>query len=67
MLLDFIDLEFLKLQYILPWNDNPMLYNDLFVQSVRSLLVKNGGCRRRRRHGPGQAPSRGWSRGPRTA
>ena len=42
MLLDFIDLEFLKLQYILPWNDNPMLYNDLFVQSVRSLLVKNG-------------------------
>ncbi len=42
MLLDFIDLEFLKLQYILPWNDDPMLYNDLFVQSLRSLLVKNG-------------------------
>jgi uncharacterized protein (DUF885 family) len=42
MLLDFVDLEFLKLQYVLPWNDNPMLYNDLFVQSVRSLLVKNG-------------------------
>jgi hypothetical protein len=42
MLLDFIDLEFLKLQYILPWNDNPLLYNDLFVQSQRSLLVKNG-------------------------
>jgi hypothetical protein len=44
MLLDFIDLEFLKLQYILPWNDNPLLYNDLFVQSLRSLLVKNGGA-----------------------
>ncbi len=44
MFLDFIDLEFLKLQYILPWNDNPMLYNDLFVQSLRSLLVKNGGA-----------------------
>jgi hypothetical protein len=44
MLLDFVDLEFLKLQYILPWNDNPMLYNDLFVQSLRSLLVKNGGA-----------------------
>ena len=43
MFLDFIDLEFLKLQYILPWNDNPMLYNDLFVQGLRSLLVKNGG------------------------
>jgi hypothetical protein len=44
MLLDFLDLEFLKLQYILPWNDNPLLYNDLFVQSLRSLLVKNGGA-----------------------
>ena len=43
MLLDFIDLEFLKLQYILPWNDNPMLYNDLFVQGLWSVLVKNGG------------------------
>ena len=42
MFLDFIDLEFLKLQYILPWNDNPMLYNDLFIQSLRSVLVKNG-------------------------
>ena len=42
MMLDFIDLEFLKLQYILPWNDNPMLYNDLYVQSLRSLLVKLG-------------------------
>jgi len=42
MLLDFMDLEFLKLQYMLPWNDNPLLYNDLFVQSLRSLLVKNG-------------------------
>ena len=42
MMLDFIDLEFLKLQYILPWNDNPLLYNDLFVQSLRSLLVKLG-------------------------
>jgi hypothetical protein len=42
MLLDFLDLEFLRLQYILPWNDNPLLYNDLFVQSLRSVLVKNG-------------------------
>ncbi len=42
MMLDFMDLEFLKLQYVLPWNDNPLLYNDLFVQSVRSLLVKLG-------------------------
>jgi hypothetical protein len=42
MYLDFLDLEFLKLQYTLPWNDNPLLYNQLFVQSLRSLLVKNG-------------------------
>lgn len=40
--LDFLDLEFLKLQYTLPWQDNPLLYNDLFVQSLQSLLVKNG-------------------------
>jgi len=42
MLLDFIDLEFLKLQIVIPWDYNPLLYNDLFVQSLRSLLVKNG-------------------------
>ncbi len=41
--LDFLDLEFLKLQYTLPWQDNPLLYNDLFINSLRSLLVKNGG------------------------
>lgn len=44
MLLDFLDLEFVKLETTLPWNDNPMLYNDLFVQSLRSLLLKNGGA-----------------------
>jgi len=44
LMLDFLDLEFLKLQYTLPWQDNPLLYNDLFVQSLRSLLVKNGGA-----------------------
>ncbi|OGD15138.1 MAG: hypothetical protein A2W20_04585 [Candidatus Aminicenantes bacterium RBG_16_66_30] len=42
MLLDFLDLEFLKLQTLLPWDYNPLLYNDLFIQSMRSLLVKNG-------------------------
>lgn len=42
MYLDFLDLEFLKLQYVLPWEDNPLMYNELFVQSIRSLLVKNG-------------------------
>jgi len=42
MLLDFMDLEFLKLQTLLPWDYNPLLYNELFVQSMRSLLVKGG-------------------------
>lgn len=41
MFLDFLDLEFLKLQYTLPWQDNPLLYNDLFIDSLRSLLVKD--------------------------
>jgi hypothetical protein len=44
MFLDFLDLEFLKLQYVLPWEDNPLMYNELFVQSLRGLLVKNGGA-----------------------
>jgi hypothetical protein len=42
MLLDFLDLEFLRLQNILPWEYNPLLYNDLFLNSVRSVLVKGG-------------------------
>jgi uncharacterized protein (DUF885 family) len=43
MLLDFLDMEFLKLQNLVPWEYNPILYNDLFVNSLRSLLLKNGG------------------------
>ena len=42
MLLDFMDLEFLRLQNTIPWDYNPLLYNDLFIQSLRSLLVKQG-------------------------
>lgn len=42
MLLDFLDLEFLKLQNTIPWEYNPLLYNNLFLNSVRSVLVKNG-------------------------
>lgn len=43
MLLNFLDMEFLKLQNLVPWEYSPLLYNDLFVNSLRSLLVKNGG------------------------
>jgi Bacterial protein of unknown function (DUF885) len=42
MLLDFLDLEFLKLQNLVPWEYNPLLYNELFINSLRSVLVKNG-------------------------
>lgn len=42
MFLDFLDLEFVKLQNLVPWEYNPLLYNDLFVHSLRSLLVKGG-------------------------
>jgi hypothetical protein len=42
MLLDFMDLERLKLQNLVPWEYNPLLYNDLFLNSVQSVLVKGG-------------------------
>lgn len=42
MLLDFMDLEFLKLQILVPWEYNPLLYNELFINSLRGVLVKNG-------------------------
>jgi hypothetical protein len=37
-----MDLERLKLQNLVPWEYNPRLYNDLFLNSVRSVLVKGG-------------------------
>ena len=42
MYLDFLDTEFLKLQNLVPWEYNPLLYNQLFIDSVRSVLVKGG-------------------------
>jgi hypothetical protein len=42
MYLDFMDMEFLRLQNTIPWDYNPLLYNDLFIQSLRSLLAKQG-------------------------
>ena len=41
MFLDFLDLEFQKLQNLVPWEYNPLLYNDLFLNSLKSAL-KNG-------------------------
>jgi hypothetical protein len=40
MMLDALDLEFVKFENILPWEYNPLFYNDIFLNSVRGLLVK---------------------------
>ena len=40
MLMDFLDLEFVKFEMLLPWEYNPLFYNDLFLNSVRGPLVK---------------------------
>jgi hypothetical protein len=38
---DFLDLQVLKLEDSLFLIDNPLYYNDLFVNSIRSLIVRN--------------------------
>jgi uncharacterized protein (DUF885 family) len=40
---DFLDLQVLKLENSLFTIDNPLFYNDLFVNSIRSHLVRNPG------------------------
>jgi hypothetical protein len=40
---DFLDLQVLKLENSLFLIDNPLFYNDLFVNSIRSLIVRNPG------------------------
>ncbi len=44
MLMDFLDLEFVKFEMLLPWEYNPLYYNDLFLNSIRGLLVKENGA-----------------------
>ena len=41
MLVDFLDLENLKLEYTIPWDYNPLLYNDILLNSLWNLLAKN--------------------------
>lgn len=41
---DFLDLQVLRLENSLFLIDNPLYYNDLFVNSVRSLVVRNPGA-----------------------
>jgi uncharacterized protein (DUF885 family) len=44
MLMDFLDLEFVKFEMLLPWEYNPLYYNNVFLNSVRGLLVKENGA-----------------------
>jgi len=41
MIRDFLDLQVLKLEDSLFLIDNPLYYNDLFVNSIRSLITRN--------------------------
>lgn len=41
---DFMDLQVLKLEDSLFLVDNPLYYNDLFVNSIRSLITRNPGA-----------------------
>ncbi|MDD8015782.1 MAG: DUF885 domain-containing protein [Acidobacteriota bacterium] len=42
MLMDALDLEFVKFENLLPWESNPIFYNDILVNALRSLLIKDG-------------------------
>jgi hypothetical protein len=44
MMRDFLELQALRLENSLFLIDNPLYYNDLFVNSLRSLLVRNPGA-----------------------
>lgn len=40
ILFDYIDLEFVKLENLLPWDYNPLFYNEIMITSLHSLLTK---------------------------
>jgi hypothetical protein len=41
ILFDQLDLEFVKLEMTSPWEYNPLLYNDIIINSIHSLLTKD--------------------------
>ncbi|MGB9765670.1 MAG: DUF885 family protein [Candidatus Saccharicenans sp.] len=41
ILFDYIDLEFVKLENLLPWDYNPLFYNDILINSILGLLTKD--------------------------
>ena len=40
MIIDAMDLELLKHESLVPWEYNPLFYNEIFITCVRSLLTK---------------------------
>ncbi len=42
MMVDALDLEFVRFENLLPWEYNPLFYNEILLQSVRGLLIKDG-------------------------
>ncbi len=42
IMVDALDLEFVRFENLLPWEYNPLFYNEIILQSVRGLLVKDG-------------------------
>ena len=59
MLRDWIDLDMLRLERIVPQQLNPLLYNEIILNSVRGLLNKDFApldARRDERHGAAQGP-----------
>lgn len=40
ILFDYIDLEFVKLENLLPWDYNPLFYNEIIISGLHSLLTK---------------------------
>ncbi|MDI6845005.1 MAG: DUF885 domain-containing protein [Candidatus Saccharicenans sp.] len=41
ILFDYIDLEFVNLENLLPWDYNPLFYNNIIINSIHSLLTKD--------------------------
>ncbi|HAR36362.1 MAG TPA: DUF885 domain-containing protein [Acidobacteria bacterium] len=41
ILFDYIDLEFVRLENLLPWDYNPLFYNEIIINSIHSLLTKD--------------------------
>jgi uncharacterized protein (DUF885 family) len=40
MIVDALDLELLKIENLLPWEYDPLFYNEVFINTIRSLLTK---------------------------